>query len=396
MEFFRYMFSDLLERMESRPSRIQVLIGPRQTGKTTLARQVAEKLAIPSQIASADAVGLAQATWIYENWEVARTLAKRSKQGALLILDEVQKINDWSEHVKKLWDDEVTEHSYKLSVMLLGSSPLLMQKGLTESLTGRFELVPVTHWSFAEMRNAFGFTLEQYIAFGGYPGGAEYVNNPQRWSNYILDSIVETTISRDVFLMARIDKPALFRQLFELGCHHSGHILSLQKVMGQLQDAGNATTLAGYLSLLEGAGLLAGLPKFSKGIIRKKASSPKFQVFNSALLTAWNPDAPSILKEDSESWGQLVESAVGAHLVNEARRTRAKVYYWNNGVHEVDFVVEIKGQLLAIEVKSGRQRRKVSGLKEFLKSYPSARPFIVGTGGINLEEFFTQPLLQLL
>jgi hypothetical protein len=144
-----------------------------------------------------------------------------------------------------------------------------------------------------------------------------------------------------------------------------------------------ATTLAGYLSLLEGAGLLAGLPKFSKEIIRKKASSPKFQVFDSALFTAWNPDTPSILKEDSESRGQLVESAVGAHLVNEARRTRAKVYYWNNGVHKVDFVAEIKGQLLAIEVKSGRQPRKVSGMKEFLKSYPSARPFIVGTCGID-------------
>jgi hypothetical protein len=196
--------------------------------------------------------------------------------------------------------------------------------------------------------------------------------------------------------MARIDKPALFRQLFELGCHHSGHILSFQKVMGQLQDAGNATTLAGYLTLLEGAGLLCGLPKFSNEIIRKKASSPKFQVFNSALLTAWTPGIPSDLKKNSEAWGQLVESAVGAHLVNEARIARAKIQYWNNGVHEVDFVIEVKGKLLAIEVKSGQQRRKVSGLNEFLKRFPKARPLIVGTGGIPLEDFFTQSLLQLL
>ncbi len=196
--------------------------------------------------------------------------------------------------------------------------------------------------------------------------------------------------------MARIDKPALFRQLFELGCHHSGHILSLQKVMGQLQDAGNATTLAGYLTLLEGAGLLCGLPKFSKEIIRKKASSPKFQVFNSALLSAWNPGTPSTLKENPEKWGQLVESAVGAHLVNEARRARAKVHYWNNGIHEVDFIVEIRGKVLAIEVKSGHQQRNVSGLKEFLKLNPDARPLVVGTGGIPLEEFFAQSLLQLL
>jgi hypothetical protein len=396
MIFFRNNFNSLFERMASRPSRIQVLIGPRQTGKTTLARQVAEKLSVPVQFASADAVGTAQPTWIYENWEVARNLAKNSERGALLVLDEVQKITAWSEHVKKLWDSEVAGQSSKLSVMLLGSSPLLMQKGLTESLAGRFELMPVTHWNFAEMRDAFGFGIEQYIVFGGYPGGAEYVHDPERWSHYILDSIVETTISRDVFLMARIDKPALFRQLFELGCHHSGHILSFQKVMGQLQDAGNATTLAGYLTLLEGAGLLCGLPKFSNEIIRKKASSPKFQVFNSALLTAWNPGAPSDLKKNSEAWGQLVESAVGAHLVNEARIARSKIQYWNNGVHEVDFVIEVKGQLLAIEVKSGQQRRKVSGLNEFIKRFPHARPLIVGTGGIPLEDFFTQSLPQLL
>jgi predicted AAA+ superfamily ATPase len=394
LAFYRNIFSTLFERMASKPSRIQVLIGPRQTGKTTLARQVAEKLAIPVQSASADAVGTAQSTWIYENWEVACNLAKKSKQGALLILDEVQKISNWSEHVKKLWDAQITEQSHELSVLLLGSSPLLMQKGLTESLAGRFELMPVTHWSFSEMQSAFGFSLEQYIAFGGYPGGAEYVNDPQRWSNYILDSILETAISRDVFLMARIDKPALFRQLFELGCHHSGHILSLQKVMGQLQDAGNATTLAGYLTLLEGAGLLCGLPKFSKEVLRKKKSSPKFQVFNNALLTAWNPGTPAVLKKDSESWGQLVESAVGAHLVNEARHARAKIHYWNTGVHEVDFVVEAKGQLLAIEVKSGLQRRKVSGLKEFLKTFPKAHPLLVGTGGIALEDFFTRSLLE--
>lgn len=389
--YFRNIFDTLYQRLSTRPSRMQVLIGPRQTGKTTLARQLRDKLEIPTHMASADAVGTAHSTWIYQNWETARAIGHQTGQGSLLILDEIQKIPNWSEHLKKMWDEE-SERPSPLRVLLLGSSPLLMQKGLTESLAGRFEIIPVTHWSFPEMQAAFGFTLEQYIVFGGYPGGAEFVDDVQRWSSYILDSLVETTISRDIFLMSRIDKPALFRQLFELGCSHSGHILSFQKILGQLQDAGNSTTLAGYLKLLEGAGLLCGLSKFSSEIVRKKASSPKFQVFNNALLTSWIPRTPEDWKHDSEIWGQLVESAVGAHLVNQARLHRAEIFYWNNGSKEVDFVIQRRNDLFAVEVKSGRRSKNISGLSEFLKLNPKAKPLLIGTGGIPLEDFLSKSL----
>ncbi|MEY3902363.1 MAG: hypothetical protein RL189_1669 [Pseudomonadota bacterium] len=373
---------------------MQVLIGPRQTGKSTLARQLRDSLNLPTHMASADAVGTAHSSWIQQNWETARSLAKGSQGGALLVLDEIQKIPQWSEHVKKLWDEE-TELTQPLRVLLLGSSPLLMNKGLTESLAGRFEIIPVTHWSFSEMQNAFQYSLEQYVVFGGYPGAAEFITDNDRWSRYILDSLVETTISRDIFLMSRIDKPALFRQLFELGCQHSGHILSYQKMLGQLQDAGNSTTLAGYLKLLEGAGLVCGLQKFGSDVVRKKASSPKLQVFNNALLTAWNVRSPADWKQDTEVWGQLVESAVGAHLVNQARLIRAEIFYWNDGSKEVDFVIPFRDKIIAIEVKSGRRSRKISGLTEFLKFNPRAKPLLVGTGGMPLEEFFTRSIDQL-
>lgn len=354
-----------------------------------------KRLSWPSHFATADAVGTATFSWISAQWEQARLLDKHpADTPTLLVLDEIQKIANWSEYVKKLWDEEKARNS-SLRVVILGSSPLLMQRGLSESLAGRFEIIPVTHWSFSEMRQAFGWSLEQYIFFGGYPGAHDLISDGERWSRYILDALVETTLSRDIFLMARIDKPGLFRQLFELGCQASGQILSFQKIMGQLQDAGNATTLAGYLQLMEGAGLIAGLQKFAASAPRRKASSPKFQVFNNALLTAWRGGNFDVVKPDPDAWGHLVESAVGAHLVNACRTDGIKLSYWNVGNHEIDFIVEYLGDILAIEVKSGRRTAKLSAAESFAQQVPKARFLTVGTGGVSLSDFLAMSSKEL-
>ncbi|MBM4252437.1 MAG: ATP-binding protein [Deltaproteobacteria bacterium] len=387
--YFRNNVIQLEERLRSGSSRLQVLFGPRQVGKTTLARQVAESLTWPFHFATADAVGTATTPWLISQWEQARQLqGLKPSLPALLILDEVQKIPNWSEIVKKLWDEEKASAS-ELRVVILGSSPLLMQKGLSESLAGRFEVIPVTHWTFQEMHQAFGWNLDQYIYFGGYPGSHDIINDRERWSRFILDSLIETTLSRDIFLMARIDKPALFRQLFELGCLASGQILSFQKIMGQLQEAGNASTLAGYLHLMEGAGLLAGILKFANAEPRRKASSPKFQVFNNALLTAWQGKGLEQAKADPELWGRLVESAVGAHLLNASRSDSIKLSYWNVGEKEIDYILCYREQVLALEVKSGRRSAKLSAIEQFAKQNPRARFLTVGSGGMNLEHFFS-------
>jgi predicted AAA+ superfamily ATPase len=379
----------LQERLLSDSARIQVLFGPRQVGKTTLARQVRKLLAWPTHSATADAVGTATHTWLLAQWEQARLIARTSPESpALLILDEVQKIPNWSELVKKLWDEEKAQNS-SLRVVILGSSPLLMQRGLSESLAGRFEIIPITHWTFSEMKQAFGWTLDEYLYFGGYPGAHDLISDTERWSRFIMDSLIETTLSRDIFLMTQINKPALFRQLFELGCLASGQILSFQKIMGQLQDAGNATTLAGYLHLMEGAGLLAGIPKHSLTAIRRKASSPKFQVFNNALLTAWQATGLDAAKSDPESWGRLVESAVGSHLINASRLESLKISYWNESNLEIDFIVEFKGEILALEVKSGRRTSKFSAAEAFARQQPHARFLTIGSGGLPLLDFFS-------
>ena len=257
---------------------IQVVAGPRQVGKTTLVGQVLDRLTVPNVFVSADEPSRSDGAWLAAQWDRARIASREAGgAGAVLVLDEVQKIPAWSETVKRLWDED-SRARRRLRVVVLGSAPLLMQRGLTESLAGRFEIVHLPHWSYAEMHAAFGFTLEQYLYFGGYPGAAPLIADPPRWRRYLLDSLIETTIARDVLLMTRVDKPALLRRLFELGCRYSGQVLSYTKMLGQLQDAGNTTTLAHYLELLAGAGMLTGLPKYAGQTVRQRGSSPKLQV----------------------------------------------------------------------------------------------------------------------
>jgi len=391
--FKRPVYKVLAQRVSEPRRFIQVLGGPRQTGKTTLARQLLESISMPGHYASADEPVLKDRTWIEQQWEVARarsTSVKRTKK-TLLVLDEVQKITGWSETVKRLWDEDSSKKR-PLHVVVLGSSPLLVQQGLTESLAGRFEIIPITHWSFSEMRDAFGWNLDSYILHGGYPGAAELVKDFSRWSRYILDSLVETTISRDILLMTRVDKPVLLRRLFELGCVYSGQILSYQKMLGQIQDAGNTTTLAHYLDLFEGAGLLRGLQKYAGQKVRQKSSSPKLQILNTALMTAISHRSFSEAKKDPEFWGRLVESAVGASIANGSKGKDIELFYWSSRNREVDFVISRGNSLTAIEVKSGRRKTSLPGIKAFSREFKVSKKLLIGSQGIPLEEFLLSSL----
>jgi len=386
--------ADLLAHRFDEPRRfIQVVAGPRQVGKTTLIRQLLADLDTPHRYASADEPTLRGHLWIEEQWEAARfLLTNDGSEGVLLVLDEIQKVSSWSETVKRLWDED-TAAGRSVKLVLLGSAPLLIQQGLTESLAGRFEIVHLPHWSFREMRDAFGWSLATYIFHGGYPGAAPLIEDPGRWSRYILDSLIETTISRDVLLLTRVDKPALLRRLFDLACSYSGQILSYTKMLGQLQDAGNTTTLAHYLDLLSGAGMVLGLQKYSGSAARKRASSPKLQVLNSALMTAPSGWTLSDARADRTQWGRLVESSVGTHLANAQAGGECRVWYWRDGTHEVDFVVVTPRRMLtAIEVKSGLTPTTHRGMEAFDRLYRPARKLLLGEGGIPIEDFLSQPI----
>ena len=365
---------------------MQVLAGPRQVGKTTLVLQLLNEPGIQGLYAAADDIsGIGQA-WIELQWENARQQLKTSGDGSfVLVIDEIQKIPGWSETVKKLWDADSREGT-KLHVILLGSSRLLLQTGMTESLAGRFETTYIGHWSLAEMQEAFGWSAEQYAWFGGFPGAASLIADEARWKSYISNSLAETSISKDILMMSRVDKPALMRRLFDLGCSYSGQMLSFNKILGQLLDAGNTTTLSHYLDLLDSAGLLGGLEKFSRDQARKRSSSPKFQVHNTAFMSALHPFDFRMILENPEKWGRIVESAIGAHLINNAYSQGYSLFYWREGNYEVDFVLEHKGRVIALEVKSGYSIR-TAGLVQFRKHYPDSKIMLVGKDGISWKDF---------
>ncbi len=382
----------LAERLAEPRRFLHVVAGPRQVGKSTLVQQVTDELSLPVRYASADEPTLRGADWISQQWEAAR-LEASGEAGAVLVLDEIQKISSWSETVKRLWDED-TRRKRPLKVVLLGSAPLLMAQGLTESLAGRFETLRLPHWSYAEMREAFGFTLDEYLYFGGYPGAAPLIRDPVRWSRYIADSLIETSIARDVLLLTRVDKPALLRRLFELACRYSGQILSYTKMLGQLQDAGNTTTLAHYLNLLAGAGMVCGLPKYAGDAARSRGSSPKLQVLNTALMTVTAGVSPQEARSDREFRGRLIESAAGAHLANAAATGECELYYWRERGQEVDFVVKAHSRLIAIEVKSGRAPQAHPGTAAFAAAFNVKRTLLVGGDGIAVEEFLNRPVAE--
>ena len=417
MAYVRAQISTLLGRLDEAPERLILITGPRQTGKTTLVRQAMERLdrpflylpvdepespvlpPFPGRIEDTFAIpddplssisGLRDTRWLVRQWERARVGADRSDRGCVLVFDEIQKIPGWSEAVKGLWDAD-RHDGRRLHVVLLGSAPLLMQRGMTESLAGRYETIHLTHWSFAEMSAAFDVDLPAYVYFGGYPGAAPLVREQRRWRAYVTDAVVEPNIERDVLAMQRVDKPALLKRLFELGAEYSGQILSYTKMLGQLQDAGNTTTLARYLDLLAHAGLIAGLPNYAGGTHRRRASTPKLNVLDTALMSALSGYTFEEARADRSFWGRLVESAVGAHLFNSGA-PEVRLHYWRHRGREVDFVLARGPRLAAVEVKSGvRRAGSASGLDEFRRRFDGARTILVGDGGIPLSEFLSVP-----
>lgn len=389
-EYRRPVYDEILVRAHEPRGFIQVLAGPRQVGKTTLARQVMDAIGIPGHFASADAPDPEDIGWIYTQWAIGRQAARDGgRAGGLLVLDEVQKIRDWSDVVKQLWDED-TASGLPLRVMILGSAPLLVRQGLSDSLAGRFEIIRVTHWTFAEMRDAFGWDLDKYLFYGGYPGAAPLVGSHDRWEAYILDAIVETNLSRDILLLNRVEKPALLRQLFRLACSYSGQVLSYTKMLGTLTDAGNTVTLAHYLELLGGAGMVTGIGKYSGSEVRRRGSSPKLLALNTALVSATARTSIVRARADHAFWSRLVHTAVGAHLW--AHADPDELTWWRDGNLEVDWVVR-PGRLMrgtdapmAIEVRTGHPRGS-GGLLAFTRAHRGARSLVVGEGGVPVGDF---------
>ena len=381
--FKRKLVPQLADRLNEPRRFIQIVVGPRQTGKTTAVLQTLEELDMPKHFVSADDPNLVSTEWLRNEWEQARALAKSGE--SILVIDEIQKVGKWSSIVKLLWDED-NRLRIPLKVVLTGSSSLLLQKGLAESLMGRFEILYSPHWNYTECKEAFGYSLDDFLFFGGYPGGAALIKDENRWARYMGTSIVEPTISQDILLMEEVRKPALLRSLFMLGSGYSAQELSFTKMLGQLQDAGNTVTLAHYLELLGKAGMLTGLQNYSGNQIRTRKSSPRFMVYDTSLMTYADGANRRRLLDNATDRGRLVESAVGAYLLARGNDEGFKVYWWRERGNEVDFVIKKGNQLTAIEVKSGRVKN-VGGSLVFKKLYPEVLSLIVGSANLGLEDF---------
>lgn len=373
---------------------IQIIEGPRQVGKSTLIKQVLKQTSLPWLHFSADNVPATRTAWISDCWATARNKLQMERlPELLLVIDEVQKLINWGEVVKKEWDAD-TFNDVPIKVVLLGSSRVRLEKGLSESLKGRFETIKMPNWYLKEMQEAFGMTTDEYIYFGGYPGAADLRHDMDRWREYISSSIVDATINNDILVDTVITKPALLRQTFELSSAYSGQLVALTKMLGQLQDAGNTTTLTHYLDLLDQSGMVCGLNKYAVDKARRRKSIPKYQVYNNALMSLYCEHDFASARANHQLWGHLFESAVGAHIINCAYTGRFNVYYWRDGGNEVDFVLVKDTKVVAIEVKSNHDK-DTSGLHVFEERFHPHRSVLVGEGGIAIETFLASDLKEL-
>ncbi len=401
IEFRRSHLEVLTSHLDVPHPPIQVILGPRQVGKTTAILDYLKQWGGPTFYCTADQVSPPDARWIEEQWEKARRQLRRGSRG-LLIYDEIQKIPRWSEVVKKCFDEDKRAKRL-LSVVLLGSSSLLVQRGLAESLTGRFEIVHFPHWSLEECRRCFGISFDEYIFYGGYPGAwrifLDSGRDEDRWSAYVRDSLIETVLSKDILLLTPVTKPALFRQVFHLSCLHPAEIFSLNKMLGQLQEVGNASTIASYLRLLDAAMLLKPLERYSGNRLRQKISSPKLIILNNALINAQGQRKFKDTRKNAALWGRLVENAAGASLVNNNIGKGFGIFYWRERSDEIDFVVDAgAGKVAGIEIKTGSEAVKtLDAGRAFLKKYPDAR-VIVATpdgGDISIQELMARSADQI-
>lgn len=397
----RPLFEALWRTLHGKPNLIQVVTGPRQAGKTTLALQVLERWNGPKVYQTADQPDIPSFEWISTHWQKARALTPPKGSEVLLVLDEVQKIPHWSETVKKLFDED-RRLKRRLRLVLLGSSALLMQRGLTESLAGRFEIHRHNHWSFSECKEYFSLSLEEYLYFGGYPGALPLRNNQTRWARYIRDSLIETVLSKDVLLMMPVTKPMLLRQIFGLAVAHPAQILSYQKMLGQLQDAGNTTTVASYIKLLSNAFLVVALEKWSGSRIKQRGSIPKLLVMDNALISAMAGQKFGEVKKNKVLWGRMLENAIGAKLYAILREEGAGLFYWRQRQEEIDYVIQVGDRLIAVEVKSGIAKQAGTHLIAFTRRYEKAKPLIISPlkdlrekkkdiKYVTIEQFFNEP-----
>ena len=413
--YVRPIKQDILKYLDGKPKHMLMLWGPRQSGKSTLIQQTLRHYPGPYQYINVDDFEpehiidfpeLMQkpkssrlSLWMREHWQKARSCAQASSQPFVLVIDEVQMIPNWAQRVKGMYDRDRWD-GHQVHVVLLGSSPRNLQKGISESLLGRFYPMDIPHWSYSEMKEAFGFSVDDYIFYGGYPGAASYAGPDQylEWKNYVQTAVIDGNLERDIFELIEIHYPDVMDQVFKIGAHASSQLMDIKKVIEKFtyetqqqlkkEDFPHILVMR-YLTILSKVSMLTSITKYARDPFKRRRT-PKFQVLNTGLMSATHTLTFEEAKQSPAYWGRLAESAVGAHLLNTLHPS-ASLHYWRYNGDEVDFVVDRTITLTAIEVKTAKKNKPLKGLQTFCQKFPVTRSLVVGTGGISFEEFLSKP-----
>lgn len=353
--------NSIMDLVNKREGHIHVLVGPRQVGKTTTVKQLSENSGLVSKYISADGEVSRPKSWLSLQWQMSL-----GEGVELLIIDEIQKVENWAEEAKRFWDQR-GESSPRL--ILLGSSSLSLHRGLSESLTGRYILHRVYHWDFESSQKLLNeLDLKKYLEHGGYPGSYEFIENKFEWLSFVKDSIITPVIEKDILSMVHVKSPALFRQSFDLICSYASQEISYTKLLGQLQDKGNTDLVKNYIKLFEAAFLVKSLEKYSGKIIKKRSSSPKLYPLAPALYSQ-----AIDMQFDEEYYGHAFE----LFILMELLKFPGSVYYWRERSYEVDFILEIGNKLIAVEVKYTSLPESTKGLEEFVTKFENVVPLII-------------------
>jgi predicted AAA+ superfamily ATPase len=367
----------LVERLRApAPGRIQLLSGPRQVGKTTLLLELAEELGAAALYAPADAPEAVLPGFWERLWDQAEEVAGKAGR-AVVLLDEAHLVPDWAGRLKGVWD-RLRRKKLPIQIVATGSSALRLASGSRESLAGRFERITLTHWSAASLAQVFKLSPEvaalTIVEEGSYPGAFELRSDRARWSAYLRDAIVGPAIGRDILALAAVRRPALLRQVFGACASSPAQIVSLQKIQGQLQDAGALETIAHYLALLEEAYLVAPIQKYAARAARRRNAPPKLVTLSNALSAAVDPRGAPSQKAEPDRFGAWVENACLAHAWNAGQQ----VSYWREEPLEVDGILEGSWGSWAIEVKTGGfQASDLKGLLELTRRHRALRPLVI-------------------
>jgi len=366
----------LQRRLEEKPPiRLQLLVGPRQVGKTTLLLALEERYKSRAIYVSADTPEAGLPSWADGVWR--RALDRTGHDAAILLIDEIQYLPQWSHWLKARFD-EVTRKKIPLHVVVTGSSSLKIGAGAKETMAGRFERLTLTHWGAADLTKFLGVSgdiaPERIVSHGGYPGAVTYWNDPARWRTYLRDSVIEPAIGRDILQLEVVRKPALLRQLFALAVAHPAEILSLEKIAGSLAEKGALETLAHYMELLSDAFLVAGLQRYAGDEIRRRRSPPKLVVLNNALLAGSRASSPPGTQSNPSEWGRWLENACIAFAINAGQ----EAFYWREEPWEVDAVIRGSWGRWLLEVKSGDYGiADLRGLAQAVAKFPDFQPIVI-------------------